>query len=124
MIDIVATPLISSADPPGRPPPGRRHLDGSSPGAGSYLTGVTVSLPQSDVAALEAIGNGNRSAAVRLLLEVWRERNGGADDGKMTSENRPPAREEAAGAKRPRPARAPQNGMPIQSSSRSNESAA
>ena len=63
----------ASADSAGRPQSGRRHLDGSPPGEGSYLTGVTVSLPVSDVAALEQIGNGNRSAAVRLLLETWRQ---------------------------------------------------
>lgn len=55
-----------------RPQSGRRHLDGSKPGEGMYLSGVTVSLRPDDIAALEEIGGGNRSAAVRHLLEIWR----------------------------------------------------
>lgn len=47
---------------------GRRHLDGSMPGAGQYLVSISVTLRPEDVALLERIGEGNRSEAVRLLL--------------------------------------------------------
>ena len=51
---------------------GRRHLDGSPPGAGQYLESVTVSLRPLDIALLEEVGDGNRSQAVRDLLQMYR----------------------------------------------------
>ena len=57
---------------------------------------VSVSLPPRDVAALEEIGNGNRSAAVRLLLETWRER----DEPPATERDRP-ARPRSSGRREP-----------------------
>lgn len=50
---------------------GRRHLDGSAPGKGEYLSVVTVSLRPQDKELLEIIGEGNRSVAVRRLLEMF-----------------------------------------------------
>lgn len=50
---------------------GRRHLDGSAPGKGEYLSGVTVSLRPFEIELLEKVGNGNRSVAVRRLLEMY-----------------------------------------------------
>lgn len=57
----------------GCPQSGRRHLDGSLPGEGLYLSRATISLSPGDIKALEEIGQGNRSAAVRLLLKLWRQ---------------------------------------------------
>lgn len=88
---------VTTADATDGPQRGRRHLDGSPPGEGSYLTGVTVSLPESDVAALEEIGGGNRSAAVRLLLDAWRERDEPPDDGQREVERDRPARPRSSG---------------------------
>jgi hypothetical protein len=51
---------------------GRRHLDGNAPGEGQYLPVVAVTLRQFEIEELEQIGNGNRSAAVRRLLEMYR----------------------------------------------------
>lgn len=51
---------------------GRRHLDGSAPGTGEYLSGVTISLRPAEIAMLEQVGEGNRSQAVRRLLEMYR----------------------------------------------------
>lgn len=68
-----------------RPQSGRPHLDGSLPGAGQYLARATVSLPLDDIEALEEIGAGNRSAAVRQLLQMWRQdagRDAGQDAGR------------------------------------------
>jgi hypothetical protein len=51
---------------------GRRHLDGSAPGEGQYLPVVAVTLRPFEIEELELIGDGNRSAAVRRLLEMYR----------------------------------------------------
>jgi hypothetical protein len=51
---------------------GRRHLDGSAPGEGQYLPVVAVTLRPFEIEELEQIGDGNRSAAVRRLLEMYR----------------------------------------------------
>lgn len=51
---------------------GRRHLDGSAPGEGQYLPVVAVTLRPFEIKELEQIGDGNRSAAVRRLLEMYR----------------------------------------------------
>lgn len=53
---------------------GRRHLDGSAPGEGQYLPVVAVTLRPFEIEELERIGDGNRSAAVRRLLAMYRER--------------------------------------------------
>ena len=53
---------------------GRRHLDGSAPGEGQYLPVVAVTLRPFEIEELEQIGDGNRSAAVRRLLAMYRDR--------------------------------------------------
>ena len=53
---------------------GRRHLDGSAPGEGQYLPVVAVTLRPFEIEELERIGDGNRSAAVRRLLAMYRDR--------------------------------------------------
>ena len=53
---------------------GRRHLDGSAPGEGQYLPVVAVTLRPFEIEELEQIGDGNRSAAVRRLLAMSRDR--------------------------------------------------
>lgn len=62
---------------------------------------VSVSLPPRDVAALEEIGNGNRSAAVRLLLETWRERDEPPEDRPPATERDRPARPRSSGRREP-----------------------
>lgn len=52
---------------------GRRHLDGSTPGDGQYLTVVSITLRPFEIEGLEQIGDGNRSAAVRRLLAMYRK---------------------------------------------------
>ncbi len=52
---------------------GRRHLDGSDPGKGQYLPVVSVTLRPGDAEDLEVIGDGNRSAGVRVLLDTYRQ---------------------------------------------------
>lgn len=95
MTDVIDIPATAPATPPARR--GRRHLDGSPPGEGAYMRDVSVSLPPRDVAALEEIGGGNRSAAVRLLLETWRERDEQPDDGTRDTEPERPARQQRGG---------------------------
>lgn len=62
---------------------------------------VSVSLPPRDVAALEEIGNGNRSAAVRLLLETWRERDELPGNGQQATEPERPTRPRSSGRREP-----------------------
>lgn len=58
---------------------GRRHLDGSAPGKGQYLPVVSVTLRPGDIEELEEIGDGNRSAGVRLLLDIYRQQSNETD---------------------------------------------
>lgn len=51
---------------------GRRHLDGSAPGKGVYSRSVAVALRPFEIELLEQIGDGNRSVAIRRLLESYR----------------------------------------------------
>lgn len=51
---------------------GRRHLDGSAPGKGVYSCSVAVALRPFEIEMLEQIGEGNRSVAIRRLLEMYR----------------------------------------------------
>lgn len=52
---------------------GRRHLDGSPPGAGDYMKVVAFSLRSEDIEELTRLGDGNRSLGVRRLLALVRE---------------------------------------------------
>ena len=62
---------------------GRKHLDGSDPGDGSYLVRATVTLRQEDIALIEELGGvaergrsitrPNRSAGIRKLVDHFRE---------------------------------------------------
>lgn len=92
---------VATADAPDGPQRGRRHLDGSPPGEGVYLKNVSVSLPPRDVDALEQIGAGNRSEAVRYLLETWRERDEPPHDGHQATEPDRPARPRSSGRREP-----------------------
>ena len=96
--------VVNAADAPGRPRRGRCHLDGSPPGKGVYLKNVSVSLPPRDVAMLEEIGHGNRSVAVRLLLEAWRELDGPVSVAHQVAEQNRPTRQRMGGRREPVPA--------------------
>ena len=76
---------------------GRPHLDGSPPGEGEKVRGVTVSLTAADAEALKEIGAGIRSEGVRRLLEMWRR------EQEVEQQARQSAGATRRGAKRPTP---------------------
>lgn len=59
-----------------RPNQGHRHLDGSLPGQGEYLTRKTVTLPDEMIAFLVGLGEGNLSKGIRLVTEDYQNRRG------------------------------------------------
>lgn len=64
---------------------GRRHLDGKPPGEGQYMSVVAVTLWPGEKDELTEIGDGNRSAGVRRLLEMYRrEREVNKTEGEAT----------------------------------------
>lgn len=55
-------------------PVGRPHLDGSPAGQGVYIKRVSISLPEEYAEMLRMIGEGNRSQAVRKLIDEYLNR--------------------------------------------------